>query len=254
VSFAGRVALVTGGGSGIGAGVAAALAAGGATVAVIDIDGDAAARVAGEIGGARVALPMAVDASVAEEVERATRTTVDAFGRIDIAVNAAGIIRNAVPIEETDPAEWDSIVDVNARGPFLVARAVVPHMKSRSYGRIVNIVSRRWLGGAGLSSYAASKGAALSLTRSLAIELGRYGITANAVSPSLVVTPLFLAMPERERHEVLDVVATQPIPRPATVDDVVHAVCFFASEDAGFITGQNLYVAGGRELDSSGVT
>jgi 3-oxoacyl-[acyl-carrier protein] reductase len=254
VSFADRVALVTGGGSGIGAAVAAALAAGGATVAVVDIDGDAAERVAGEISGDRVAVAIAIDASVADEVERATSTIIESFGRIDIAVNAAGIIRDAVAIEATDPAEWDSIIDVNARAPFLVARAVVPHMKRRSYGRIVNIASRRWLGGAGLSSYAASKGAVLSLTRSLAIELGRFGITANAVSPSLVVTPLFLAMPERERDAVLDIVGSQPIPRPATAEDVAHAVCFFASEDAGFITGQNLYVAGGRELDSSGIT
>lgn len=248
----GRIALVTGGGSGIGAGVAAALVAAGAHVAVADLDGVAAATVAGDLGEER-ALSLTADVSDVEQVADAVDRVVDRFGRLDVCVNAAGIIRSSVAVEATEADEWDLLLRVNARSPFLVARAVVPHMKRNGHGRIVNIASRRWLGGARLAGYAASKGAVISLTRSLAIELGPFGITANAVSPSLVVTPLFLAMPEAERDAVLAVVTTQPIPRPGSVDDVANAVCFFAADESGYVTGQNLYVGGGRELDSSGV-
>lgn len=254
MGVAGRVALITGGGSGIGAGVAAALGRAGASVAVVDIDARAAQRVADELTGSTQAIGLAADARDEAAVRSAVASVIDAFGRVDIAVSCAGVIRDAVPIEDTDPGEWDEVLSINARSPFLVARAVSPHMKRHGHGRIINIASRRWLGGRGLSSYAASKGAVISLTRSLAIELGPFGITANAVSPSLVVTPLFLAMPEAEREEVLTRVRAQPIPRPATVDDVAHVVAFFAADEASYITGQNVYVGGGQELGSSGVT
>jgi 3-oxoacyl-[acyl-carrier protein] reductase len=235
--------------------VAAALASGGARVGVVDIDAAAADRVADELtarGAGAVAIP--ADTSDASDVQRAVDTVVASFGAVDIAVNCAGIIRDAVPVEDTAPEQWEQVMAVNARSPFLVARAVASHMKRRQHGRIVNIASRRWLGGGGLASYAASKGAVISLTRSLAIELGPHGITANAVSPSLVVTPLFLAMPDEEREEVLARVRRQPIPRPATVEDVAHVVSFFAADEAGYITGQNVYVGGGQELGSSGLT
>lgn len=251
----GRVALVTGAGSGIGAGVAAALSASGAKVAVADIDSAASDRVAADISRAGdVAIAVTVDVSDVSQVHAAVDAVVSAYGRVDICVNCAGVIRDAVAIEDTDPDEWDLVLDVNTRSQFLVARAVVPHMKRNRHGRIVNLASRRWLGGAGLAAYAASKGAVISLTRSLAIELGPFGVTANAISPSLVVTPLFLAMPDRERAEVLARVSGQPIPRPATVADVAHVVSFFAADEAGYITGQNVYVGGGQELGSSAVT
>lgn len=255
MGVAGRVAIVTGGGSGIGAGICERLAADGASVAVVDLDLDAAEQHANRLladGGEASAHGVNVNdpEAVADMVARIGET----YGRIDICVNNAGIIHDAQPIEDTPVESWDAVVDVNVRSQFLVARSVVPWMKRHSYGRIVNLASRRWLGGAGLSSYAASKGAVISLTRSLALELGPFGITANAVSPSMVVTPLFMAMPPEERDEVLARVARQPIPRPGQTSDIANAVAFFAADESEYVTGQHLYVAGGQELGSSGVT
>ena len=255
MSVSGRVALVTGAGSGIGEGIAEALAAAGARVAVLDLDPTAAERVAGQLQAAGGdASWHAADVSDEAAVVRAVDAVVARFGRLDICVNNAGVYRDAVPIEDTPVQQWDLLLGVNVRSQFLVSRAVVPHMKRNAHGRIINLASRRWLGGSGLAGYSASKGAVISLTRSLALELGRFGITANAVSPSLVVTPLFQAMPESERAEVLARVATQAVPRPGTPADIANAVLFFASDASGYVTGQNLYVAGGQELGSSGVT
>jgi NAD(P)-dependent dehydrogenase (short-subunit alcohol dehydrogenase family) len=255
VGIAGRIALVTGGGSGIGAGICDRLAQGWASVAVLDLDLDAARRQADQItAGGGEATAYGVDVNDPEAVADVVAQIGSAHGRIDICVNNAGIIHDAQPIEDTPVESWDAVVDVNVRSQFLVARAVVPWMKRNGYGRIVNLASRRWLGGAGLSSYAASKGAVISLTRSLALELGPFGITANAVSPSLVVTPLFMAMPPDERDEVLARVARQPIPRPGQPSDIANAVVFFAADESDYVTGQHLYVAGGQDLGSSGVT
>jgi 3-oxoacyl-[acyl-carrier protein] reductase len=125
-------------------------------------------------------------------------------------------------------------------------------MKAQKYGRIVNIVSRSWLGGAGISNYAASKGGIIGLTRSLALELGKYGVTANCVSPTLVITPLFLGMPIEEQERDRRRAAQNPIPRLGLPSDIAFAVLFFASEEAEFITGQHLYVGGGADLKVSG--
>jgi 3-oxoacyl-[acyl-carrier protein] reductase len=246
---------VTGAASGIGAGIARRLVSDGAAVAVVDLDAEAGGRLAEELaveGGdaasfrADVSRPADV-ATLIDEIERR-------FERIDICVNNAGIIHDARPVDETEVGSWDEVLAVNLRSQFLICRAVVPGMKQRRHGRIVNVASRRWLGGAGLASYAASKGAVISLTRSLALELGAFGITANAVSPSMVVTPLFLAMPEAERQEVLGRVARQPIARPGQPADIAHAVAFFADDRSDYVTGQHLYVAGGQDLGSSGIT
>ena len=121
-------------------------------------------------------------------------------------------------------------------------------MKSAGFGRILNFGSRSWLGVAGRTNYSASKGAVVGLTRSLAIELGPYGITANCISPTLVVTPLFEATPKSDQEAVMKRVMAQPIARPGSTDDILHAVRFFADEDASFITGQNVYVGGGADL------
>jgi NAD(P)-dependent dehydrogenase (short-subunit alcohol dehydrogenase family) len=255
VTVRGRVAFVTGAGSGIGEGIALALAEAGAAVAVVDLDGAGAERVAADAAARGVEASWHVaDVSDQVSVEAVVDAVVAHHGRLDIAVNNAGIYRDAVAIDATPPDQWDLILDVNIRSQFLVARSVVPHMKRNAHGRIVNLASRRWLGGPGLAAYSASKGAVISLTRSLALELGAFGITANAVSPSMVVTPLFLAMPEHERAEVLARVSTQAVPRPGTPADIANAVLFFAADESGYVTGQNLYVAGGQELGSSGVT
>jgi NAD(P)-dependent dehydrogenase (short-subunit alcohol dehydrogenase family) len=249
----GRTAIVTGGGSGIGEGIARALAQAGARVCLADISPQGLERVVGEItaaGGEAVGIK--TDVSSAESVTALCQGVVDRFGRIDILVNNAGIIAAEVEIDEMSEASWDKILTVNLKSQYLCCHNAVPVMKKQGYGRIVNIASRSWLGGRGLANYAASKGGVVSLTRSLAIELGKYGITANCVSPTLVVTPLFLGMPKEEQEQDLKKAAKNPIPRLGKPEDVACAVLFFASDEAEFITGQHLYVGGGADLWTSG--
>lgn len=249
----GRTAIVTGGGSGIGEGIARTLARAGATVCIADISSQSMERVAGEItAGGGSAIGFQTDVSSADSVAALSRQVVAQFGRIDILVNNAGIIAPEVEIDEMSEAVWDRILTVNLKSQYLCCHHAVQIMKKQRYGRIINIASRSWLGGRGLANYAASKGGVVSLTRSLALELGKHGITANCVSPTLVVTSLFLGMPPEEQEQDLKKAQMNPIPRLGTPEDVAFAVLFFAADEAEFITGQNLYVGGGADLWTSG--
>ncbi len=247
----GRVALVTGSGGGIGRGIAEALAAAGARVAILDINRDLAAETAGAIverWGKGAAAPFAVDLTSSQEVESVVANAVETFGSADILVNNAGVITGPTNIDELAERDWDWVVGTNTKSQFLTARAVAPHMKQAAFGRIINIASRSWLGVAGRVHYAASKGAVVSFTRSLALELGPFGITANCISPTLVITPLFQATPQADQDDVMRRVRAQPIPRPGTPEDIAHGVLFFADEAASYITGQHVYIGGGADL------
>lgn len=245
-----RVAIVTGAAGGIGFGVADHLAELGARVAIFDINpvGAEAAQRLSEAYGKGAAISDVVDLTDRTDVGRAVSCVKERLGSIDIVVNNAGVITPPTDIEMLSEQDWDRVMNTNIKSQYLLCGATVPYMKAAGFGRIVNIASRSWLGGTGLANYAASKAAVVGFTRSLAIELGPAGITVNCVSPTLVVTPLFLNMPESDQANVLARVARQPIARPGTARDIAQAVQFFADEHSSFITGQHLYVGGGGDL------
>ncbi|MDE3077438.1 MAG: glucose 1-dehydrogenase [Chloroflexota bacterium] len=245
---AGRVALVTGAGSGLGECIARRLAESGASVVINDVVAAEAERVAGDItrqGGQ--ALAAAGSVTSADDVEKTVQAAADRFGRLDILVNNAGIGRNAALHRLTD-ADWDAVLAVNLKGVFLCSRAAVRLMREQRYGRIINIASRAWLGWYGQANYAASKGGVVSLTRTLAIELAGRGITANAIAPGQIETPL--TYKENPPEVIERLLKAQPTGRFGTPEDVAWAALFFASDSAGYITGQTLYVCGGKSIYS----
>jgi 3-oxoacyl-[acyl-carrier protein] reductase len=240
-----RVAVVTGAGQGIGAAIAATLAQAGARVVVNDIDAERARATAERLApsGAGV-VAAAADVSRTEGARRVVERALAEFGRLDILVNNAAITRDA-PLEAMTEADWDEVLGVNLRAAFLCCQQAVPHMAARRHGRIVNIGSRAWLGGTGQFNYAASKGGLIALTRTLALEVAARQITVNAIAPSTIDAPLLHAAPADVRERM---VASVPVGRIGQPADVAWAVLFFASDEAGFVTGQTLYVCGGRSL------
>ena len=243
-----RIAVVTGSGQGIGAGIARKLALAGAKVVLNDIVPEKIEQVGKELDAeGALGVPVVADVSTKEGAESLIAQTIERFGRVDILVNNVGIARDKWISKMTDE-DWDSVMMVNLKSQFLTCRAVVPQMREQGHGRIVNISSRAWLGGAGQANYAASKGGVVSLTRSLALELAKFAITVNCVAPALVDPPLFQSLGEETKDRLA---GTVPMGRVGTPADIAEAVSFFASDEASYITGQLIYVCGGRSLGSS---
>lgn len=235
-----RVAIVTGAGQGIGRAIAEKLSQEGASVVVADINAETATKTAAEIGG----LAHTVDVSSEEQVAGLVSATIGNHGKVDILVNNAAIVP-FTPWDDVDFAEWRRIMAVNLDGVYLTCRAVYPNMKEAGYGRIVNIASNVILAGTpNLAHYAAAKGGVFGFTRALATELGRYGITVNAVAPGLTASEGVLASPHAGAFDF--VVSLQAIPRRAVPEDITPAVAFLASEEAGWVTGSMIAVDGGH--------
>ncbi len=246
LSLDGRFAVVTGAGRGIGAATAKAFATAGAHVALVDKDGAAATRVAEEIAAAGgEALHFETDVTDAFAVERVLDGVVEEWGRLDVLVNNAGILRDARLGEVTDE-DFDATLDVNLRGAMVCARAAVPHMLARGSGRILSatsVVAR--MGNFGQTSYAASKGGIIGMTRAWARELGPKGITANAVAPGFIETEMLRSVPDKVLERFRERIPAGRLGRP---EDVANVYLFLASDLAAFINGAIVGVDGGLLL------
>jgi len=244
-----RVAIVTGAARGIGAATARRLAGDGMAVAVLDLD---AANCAGTVdaitnAGGR-ALAVGADVSKADQVEAAVSKVAADLGPPAILINNAGIIRDNMLFKMTED-DWDMVLGVHLRGAFLMSRAAQKYMVEQRYGRIVNLSSSSALGNRGQVNYSAAKAGMQGFTKTLAIELGQFGITANAVAPGFIVTDMTAATAARIGmgfEEFQAAAASQiPVRRVGQVEDVAHIISFLCSEGAGFVSGQVIYVAGG---------
>jgi len=244
-----RTAIVTGAARGIGAAVAKRLASDGMAVAVIDLDESACKPVVAEIEAAG-GKAIAVGADVTDEsaVENAVTRIAEELGAPTVLVNNAGVIRDNLLFRMTTD-DWDTVMNVHLRGAFLMARTAQKHMTEAKFGRIVNLSSTSALGNRGQANYSAAKAGLQGFTKTLALELGKFGVTANAIAPGFIETEMTAATAERMGVTFEDFKAGAakqiPVARTGRPDDIAHAVSFFASAEAGFVSGQVLYVSGG---------
>ncbi|WP_207892278.1 SDR family oxidoreductase [Streptacidiphilus pinicola] len=244
-----RVAIVTGAARGIGAGVAKRLAVDGLAVAVLDLDEASCKPVVEEIeaAGGR-ALAVGVDVSDEAAVHAAVERIAAELGEPTVLVNNAGIIRDNMLFKMT-VADWDAVMNVHLRGAFLMSRAVQGYMTKAGFGRIINLSSTSALGNRGQANYAAAKAGVQGFTKTLALELGKFGVTVNAIAPGFIETEMTAATAARMGVDFEDFKAYAakdiPVARTGTPADIANAASFFAGEAAGFVSGQVLYVAGG---------
>lgn len=244
-----RVAIVTGGAQGIGAAIARRLCRDGHAVAVLDLDADACRPLVDELGasGGR-AFAVAADVSDEAAATAAVEQVTTELGAPTVLVNNAGILRDNLLFKMTVD-DWDQVMSVHLRGAFLMARAVQAHMVEAGYGRIVNLSSTSALGNRGQANYSTAKAGLQGFTRTLAVELGRFGVTVNAVAPGFIETDMTRGTAARMGLDFEElsrsVVAGIPVARAGRPEDIAAAVSYLAGAEAGFVSGQVLYVAGG---------
>jgi 3-oxoacyl-[acyl-carrier protein] reductase len=244
-----RIAIVTGAARGIGAGTAKRLAADGMAVAVLDLNEADGAQTVAEIekAGGR-AIAVGADVSDSDQVSAAVEKVAADLGEPTVLVNNAGVTRDNLLFKMSE-ADWDTVMGVHLKGAFLMTRAAQKYMVAAKWGRIVNLSSTSAVGNRGQVNYSAAKAGMQGLTKTLALELGKFGITANAVAPGFVVTDMTAATAARLGLSFEDFQAGAakgiPVQRVGQAEDIAHAISFFASEGAGFVSGQILYLAGG---------
>ncbi|MDI3418370.1 3-oxoacyl-ACP reductase FabG [Streptomyces luteolus] len=244
-----RVAVVTGAARGIGAATAIRLAAEGRAVAVIDLDEAACKDTVQQIQAAGgKAIAVGCDVSDEAQVEAAVARIADELGAPTVLVNNAGVLRDNL-LFKMSASDWDTVMNVHLRGAFLMSKACQKHMVDAGFGRIVNLSSSSALGNRGQVNYSAAKAGLQGFTKTLAKELGKFGITANSVAPGFIVTEMTKATAERVGMGFEDfqaAAATQiPVQRVGRPDDIANAIAFFTGDAAGFVSGQVMYVAGG---------
>lgn len=237
-----RVAIVTGGGSGIGESTVLRFVDEGAKVTIVDIVPEGANRVAEAVkekgGEAQVSI---ANICKKADVDEMVAATLERFGKVDILINNAGINRDSITKKMTEE-QWDQVMDVNLKGTFLCSQAAAVPMMEQNYGRIVNTASIGALGNIGQANYAASKAGVMGLTKTLALELARYNITVNCVSPGATKTPMTAAMPPEFAEKLTKKI---PLRRFAEPNELANAHLFLASEESSYITGQIIFVDGG---------
>ena len=244
-----RTAIITGAGRGIGAEIARRLASDGFNIAAIDLDEKGLDALTSDLRAqGHSAIGIVADISDEDAVEAAVARTADELGAPTVVVNNAGIIRDNM-LFKMSVSDWDLVMNVHLRGSFLVSRAAQKHMVEAKWGRIVNLSSTSALGNRGQANYSAAKAGLQGFTKTLALELGQFGVTANAIAPGFIETEMTASTAERMGITFEDFTAKAaaaiPVRRTGKPADIANAVSFFASENSGFVSGQVLYVAGG---------
>jgi NAD(P)-dependent dehydrogenase (short-subunit alcohol dehydrogenase family) len=238
-----QIAIVTGAGKGIGKAISQRLAEDGFFILIVDIDKNGGEKTANEIGKNKSVFYMA-DISDEKQVTVLFQKIEESYGRINVLVNNAGIIRDNM-IWNMSADDFDLVIKINLKGTWLMCRETAKKMKQQNSGRIINISSRAWMGNMGQTNYSASKAGVIGLTRALSLELGKYNVSVNAVAPGLIDTLLT----QKIKKETLEkLILAQPNKTMGKPDDVAHAVSFLAAEKTNFITGQIIYVDGGKNV------